>query len=91
MKAAKRGTCTSARDSQSSSQASASAFFGGILSLSLSGCRSKRNPRNGVVVGSYLGRRGVSVWAYDVAARQYFEGSTDDPCLQRELATTSRD
>lgn len=36
MKAAKRGICTSARDSQSSSQASASAFFGGIVSLSLS-------------------------------------------------------
>lgn len=51
----------------------------------------KFKKKHGGVVGSYLGRRGESVWGYDVAARQYFEGSTDDPCLQRELATTSRD
>ena len=28
---------------------------------------------------------------YDVEGRQYFEGSTTHPCLQRELATASRD
>lgn len=50
MKAAKRGTCTSARDSQSSSQASARAFFGGIVFLGLSGCGCMRNFKKNTVV-----------------------------------------
>lgn len=49
MAARKRGTCTSASDSQSSSQASARAFFGGILGaavgLAAVARRSKRAAR----------------------------------------------
>lgn len=55
-----------------------------------SGCSGEEKQESRAVQGSRLGTERCRVHGYDVAARQYCEGSTRHPGLQRELATTSR-
>lgn len=91
MHARKRGTCTSASDSQSSSQASASVFLGGILCTELS-CRGRAGDQESSAVRKSpwdkdgFGRMGMMSQPANISRVPPW-----DPGPQRELATTSRD
>ena len=76
------GTCTSARDSQSSSQASARAFFGAILSIGASVLyKSRRWGACVVQKAQVVSKSGKGeVIDYDVGG-EYFEAPySPDPC-----------